>query len=198
MKQRYLSRYDAVVFVGNAELRTFSSLTAVSAFGFESAIHPTTAEDELESWRLADCVPVKTEDLSRIDSDLTQMESDPALNVSGISSDAKSLFKAIDGDGFNKVIPLVNGNDRSATAVDCIGVLINRREIQLSELNGSDNDTRTDGNDICDAGQISTGDMASKVQTALLRQPRTARIGKAASLAVLMASHLDNAKCDPL
>jgi hypothetical protein len=189
---------DIFVFLENDELRTFSSLTAVAAFSFDVALQPASAEDDLGSWQLTDCVPVKTEDLSQIESDLNRIAGDPSLSVTRLSQDANSLFKVRDDDSFQDVIPVVTDDDRGAATVDRFGVSVDQRGLVLNRLNGGDEDGTTDGSDISDVGHNANAKASIKDQTALLRQPRTARIGKAASLAVLMASHLDSAKCDSM
>ena len=116
-------------------------------------------------------MPVKSEDLSHIDSELNHI----AGNEQSLSA-ARSLFKVVDANSFRDVVD----NDQGATtSMECYSAAVSRRS--------TDDEIHADSNH----GMAVVGQNSQLRQTA-----RTARIGKAASLAVLMASHKDSTKCD--
>lgn len=159
----------------------------MTTFNFDTELHEATANDDLGAWQLTDCVPVKTEDLSPISNDLTRITSaDPSLNIDGLSTGTNGLFKVTDTDRFRDVIPLVDDTDRENNSDESFGISVGQRALMGGEHNGP-----TDGSNVGEITQSS-----GNVQGTLIRQPRAARIGKAASLAVLLASNSDSAKCD--
>ena len=99
--------------------------------------------------------------------DLSQIESD-LTHIAG-SEQASSLFKVTDANSFR------DSEQGATTSMECYNAAVSGRGTEEDSNHG----TSVIG------------------QSSLQRQAtRTARIGKAASLAVLMASHKDTTKCD--
>jgi hypothetical protein len=87
-----------LVLIENAELRTFSNLTAVSTFGFENGLHDGKFSDEdLGTWPLTNCIAVKSEELGHISNDLAQITGSSPMTTGNLTEITVNSSLNVDG-----------------------------------------------------------------------------------------------------